>query len=68
MHAEIHTELKNITDSVLFAYDLLYPGDYSLEGNEVYNLKKGDQVLNGDYSIIDNIKADTLTEITVFYQ
>lgn len=68
MHAEIHTELKNIADSVLLAYDLLYPGDYTLEGNEVYDLKKGDQVLNGDYTIIDNIKADTLTEITVFYQ
>lgn len=68
MHAEIHTELKNITDSVLLAYDLLYPGDYTLVGNEAYVLKKGDQVLNGDYSIIDNIKADTLTEITIFYQ
>ena len=68
MHEEVHTELKNIADSILLTYDLLYPGDYYLEGNNVYDLKKGDQVLNGDYSIIDSIKADTLTEITIFYQ
>lgn len=68
MHEEIHTELKNMANSVILTYDLLYPGDYHLEGTESYDLYKGDKVLTYDYTVIDKMKEDTQIDITVFYQ
>lgn len=68
MHNEIHTELKNIADSVILTYDLLYPGDYYLEGGNAHDLYKGDRRLAADYSIIDRFQKDTAVEITLFYQ
>lgn len=68
MHAEVRTELKNIVNTVIMTYDLLYPGDYHLEGQDTYVLMKGKSILNGDYDVIDRLKAETETEITLFYQ
>ncbi|HKM35545.1 MAG TPA: diguanylate cyclase [Lachnospiraceae bacterium] len=68
MHREVKTELKNIAKSVVLTYNLLYPGDYHLEGTDTYLLFKGNQMISLDYSIIDTMKADTQVEITVFYQ
>ena len=68
MHAEVRTELKNIVNTVIMTYDLLYPGDYHLEGQDAYVLLKGENVLNGNYDIIDRLKVETETEITLFYQ
>lgn len=68
MHKEVQEELKNIARSVVLTYDLLYPGDYHLEGTEVFTLYKGSQPLSNDFSIIDAIKADSNAEITLFYQ
>lgn len=68
MHAEVKTELKNMTDAVIMTYDFLYPGDYHLEGTDHYDLYKGEQVITSDYSIIDALLADTQIDITIFYQ
>lgn len=68
MHAEVHIELRNTADSVIMIYDLLYPGDYHLEDGDSSDLFKGTQLLTSDYSIIDRLKSDTQTEITIFYQ
>lgn len=68
MHKEINTELQNIASSVIMTYDLLYPGDYKLVGDEVYDFIKGDQILTADFSIIDRLKEETQIDITIFYQ
>lgn len=68
MHSEIHTELNNIADAVILTYDLLYPGDYHLEGTEAYEFMKGDYILTTDYSVIDRLRADTQIDITIFFQ
>lgn len=68
MHTEVHIELQNTADSVIMIYDLLYPGDYHLEDGDSSDLFKGTQLLTSDYSIIDRLKSDTQTEITIFYQ
>lgn len=68
MHNEVKTQLKNIAQSVVLTYDLLYPGDYHLVGTDSYTLYKGDQKISMDYSIIDAIKADTQAEVTLFYE
>lgn len=68
MHAEVKTELKNIANTLIMTYDYLYPGDYHLEGEDAYVLMKGEQILNGDYTIIDRLKSETNAEVTLFYQ
>lgn len=68
MYSAIHTELQNIVSSVTMTYDLLYPGDYKLVGEETYDLMKGEQILTNDFSIIDRLKEETGIDITIFYQ
>lgn len=68
MHAEVHIELRNTAENVMMMYDLLYPGDYYLEGKASGDFYKGAQNLTDSYSIIDRLKTDTQTDITIFYQ
>ncbi len=68
MHAQVADELRNMCDAVALTYDLLYPGDYHLEGTEALELYKGDTAITFDYSIIDELKADTVIELTLFYE
>ncbi|MBO5165386.1 MAG: diguanylate cyclase [Lachnospiraceae bacterium] len=68
MHKAVNTELQNIANAVTMSYDLLYPGDYKLVGEETVNFVKGNQVLTSDFSIIDRLKAETQIDITIFYQ
>ncbi len=67
MHREVSTELKNIAQSVALTYNLLYPGDYHLEGTKSYVLFKGEQPISLDHSILDTMKTNTQAEITLFY-
>lgn len=64
----VETELKEVAANVMFIYDLSYPGDYHLEGDESLKLYKGDTDITNDYSVIDYIKAQTDLDITIFYQ
>ncbi len=68
MHTEVHIELRNTAENVMMMYDLLYPGDYYLEGTNFYDFYRGTQNLTDDHSIVDRLKADTQTDVTIFYQ
>lgn len=68
MHAEVHIELRNTAENVMMMYDLLYPGDYYMGGKTSGDFYKGTQNLTDAYSIIDRLKTDTQTDITIFYQ
>ena len=68
MHTEVHIELRNTAENVMMMYDLLYPGDYYLEGTNSYDFYKGTQNLTDDHSIVDRLKADTQTDVTILYQ
>ena len=67
LNTRIETELKNEVLSVLAAMDLMYPGDYHLEGDFSYDLWKGENIITTDYSLIDSIKEKTGMDITLFY-
>lgn len=67
IHQEVELELKNIAVSVTNALDVMYPGDYQMHGKEKIAISKGEKVINGDYELIDRIKLQTDTDITVFY-
>lgn len=68
MRMEVRSELRNMADSVIVMYDLLYPGDYRLEGTDSGDFAKGSHILTADHSIIDRLKSDTQIDITIFYQ
>lgn len=68
MYDEVQTELKNVATAVITTYDLLYPGDYHLEGETAYDLYKGTSVITSDYTVIDRLSADSSIDITLFYQ
>lgn len=69
MSVEVQNGLVNLCQTVVTLYDTVYKGDYHMEdkGNTVY-LMKGEQVLNGDCTIVDSIKEKTGVDITIFCQ
>lgn len=68
MYTEVEDDLHNVAVSLKTTLDILYPGDYRLEGEMSYRLYKGDQDLTGDYALIDQIREQTGLDITLFYQ
>lgn len=68
MQSEAENNLRNVGISVLAAYDTMYPGDYHVvfQGDEV-TYYKGDALLSGDYSVIDEIKEKTNVEVSLFF-
>ena len=68
MYGQVHTELQNMTDMLISSYDMLYPGDYTLQGDVGYRLFKGEQDITSDYSVIDKFHENTGVEFTVFYE
>lgn len=69
MNVETKNELVNLCHTVVTLYDTAYEGDYHIEdeGDAVY-MMKGEHLLDGDFSIIDSIKAKTDIDITIFNQ
>lgn len=69
MRREVETSLRDLNGAVSAAYDMIYPGDYTVteEAGELY-LFKGDHQINEDYSVIDKIKENTGADITISYQ
>lgn len=69
MNVETKNGLVNLCHTVVTLYDTVYEGDYHIEdgGNGTY-MMKGDHLLDGDFSIIDSIKAKTGVDITIFNQ
>ncbi len=68
LNQEVKKGLMDISATILTLYDHLYPGDYSVtEQDGAIYMFKGEHQLNGDFSIIDNIKEETGVDITLFY-
>ena len=60
---DIETQLKSASN---MGYSLLsekYPGDWRVEGGELY---KGDKVINNDVDFVDSVKKDTGNLATIF--
>lgn len=68
MHEEVEISLRNAARNLVTLYDTAYPGDYTLVGDNVYQLYKGEHNLTNDHSLLDKVKADTELDITLFYQ
>ncbi len=68
MYDEVEIELRNAANDVATLYDVAYPGDYELVGEEAFRLFKGEKDLTGDYTLVDQIKENTDLEVTLFYQ
>lgn len=65
---EINEDLKHTALIVKYTLDFAYEGDLEPVGNGHVAIVKGEKVLSGDYSLIDSIKEDTGTEVTIFYE
>lgn len=68
MYQEVEIELRNVCRNLATTYDALYPGDYTLTGENSYRLYKGDRDITGDHTLIDQFKLNTGLDITLFYQ
>ncbi len=68
MYSQVENELEHVSHTLVTMYDMLYPGDFSLSGEESLRFYKGDADLTSDFSLIDRVKDDTGLDITIFYQ
>ncbi len=68
MYEQVEEELQNVALNVNTLFELVYPGDYMLIGEDAYELYKGEHNITSDYSLIDRVKQDTGLDITLFYQ
>lgn len=67
---EAHTNMQNISYTLIEAYDAEYPGDYSLKKNaeSSFDLYKGDTNITTDYHLIDTYKDITGMELSLLYK
>lgn len=70
MHGQVAQELENIAQSTITLFNTAYPGEYELidAGENGYRIHKGEQDITTEYSLVDQIKADTGMDVTLFYQ
>lgn len=68
MYEQVEEELQNVAQNVNTLFELVYPGDYKLTGENAYELYKGEHHITSDYNLIDRVKEDTGLDITLFYQ
>lgn len=68
MNAEVEQELRNSAKNLQTMFDLVYPGDYHLEGEDAYRLYKGNADITESYSIVDSLKINTDIDATLFFQ
>ena len=68
MNAEVELELSNAAKNLATMMDLAYPGDYTLKGDDVFRLYKGDSDITRAYYILDTLKKNTGLDATVFYK
>lgn len=67
MSVEAQNGLVNLSQTIVTLYDTVYKGDYHVENEgDTVTLMKGEQVLNGDCTIVDSIKEKTGVDITIF--
>lgn len=65
---QIHENLKNMASVVEDAYDIMYPGEYSvLAMKKSTTLYKGEEPLSGNTEFIDKIKSDSGMDVSLFF-
>lgn len=57
------TELQNYSSLGMTLLDTYYPGDWSLQGDQLY---KGETLINGNYEVVNKITEDTGILATIF--
>ncbi|APQ75859.1 methyl-accepting chemotaxis protein [Clostridium botulinum] len=58
--------LKNIKDNANLGYSYLdskYPGKWNIKGDQLY---KGEELINNNFYVVDNIKKETGSLVTIF--
>lgn len=68
MYEEVEQEMKSVACGMELLLETAYPGDYTLVGEGSYQLYKGEHDITRNYSLLDQLKAETNMEITLFYQ
>ncbi len=64
-------EFVRDTNLALYIYDEVYKGDYWAEdadGDGEYEMYKGEQRINGEYTMIDDLASKLDIDITIFYK
>ena len=64
MDYEVERSLSGIAHNLLSTYNALDGGEFNMDGD---TLKKGETTLTSDYRILDDIKTDTGTDVTIYY-
>ncbi len=70
LQQEVHNGLGAVARTVISAYDSRSPGDFNLltdEKNGKVYLRKGETVISDDTAFIDEIKAQTGIDISIFF-
>lgn len=68
MYQEVEQELAGTAKGFQSAINLIYPGDYHLEGEVSFSLYKGDEDITHDFALVDEFKENCGYDITLFYQ
>lgn len=68
LEEEVYRSLEAVANSVVNAYDVMYPGDYVLVGDKVVSLYKGDKELTGDHGYLDKVRSGSGMDLTLFYK
>ena len=68
MYKEVEQELAGFAKNFASMLDMIYPGDYHLEGEISMSLYKGEHDLTREYSLADNYKKSSGCDITLFFQ
>ncbi|MBQ7775935.1 MAG: diguanylate cyclase [Lachnospiraceae bacterium] len=73
MNKEVAIGLEDAASLCTALFDAAYPGDYQLVeetvgGQTAYSLYKGNHNITTDHVTLDNIKATTSMDVTLFYQ
>jgi len=67
MAKQVETELSDVASATCSMLDYAYPGDYVTFGTDSLVLLKGEVPLNDRFEYIDQVKAETSLDITIFY-
>lgn len=68
MYREVEQELEGSAKSFALMLDLLYPGDYHLEGDISLSIYKGDHELTREYDLVDTFKENNGCDVTLFFK
>lgn len=64
----VKNELQDMCNVVANTYNRAFPGEYKSLGDKELAIYKGDELLNDNYAIIDDLVKGTDLDITLFYE